>query len=96
MKDAQAMCELTASLVGCESSDVLVMSTGVIGRPLPMDQVREGIADAHSRLDEGLDSFLLAADAICTTDQFRKIVFREVLPAVSRPTGSPRWPREPE
>ncbi len=78
MRDAEAMCEQVASLVGCEASDVLVMSTGVIGRPLPMDRVREGISEAHANLDAGFDSFLLAADAICTTDQYRKIVSREL------------------
>ena len=78
MRDAEAMCQQVASLVGCDASDVLVMSTGVIGQPLPMDRIREGIANAHARLEADFDSFLLAADAICTTDRNRKIVVREL------------------
>lgn len=43
-----------------------------------MDRIREGIANAHARLEADFDSFLLAADAICTTDRNRKIVVREL------------------
>src|SRR5262245_19979248 len=34
LSDAQRMAALTAQVVGCEPDQVLVLSTGVIGRPL--------------------------------------------------------------
>jgi glutamate N-acetyltransferase/amino-acid N-acetyltransferase len=79
LDNATSMCNQVAQLVGCQPAEVLVMSTGVIGKPLPMDKVGSGIAKAHAQLGSTMESFLLAADAICTTDQYRKIVFREVL-----------------
>ena len=38
--DAREMCALAASKIGCAATDVLVGSTGVIGKPLPMPKVR--------------------------------------------------------
>lgn len=78
MQNAEAMCAQVAEVLGGDPQEVLVMSTGVIGKQLPMEKVQAGIADAHSRLAPDFDAFLLAADAICTTDQYRKIVFREI------------------
>jgi len=84
MKDAAEMCRLVASQLGCQETDVLVMSTGVIGKPLPMDQIRQGIekvgiGDSQSLLAASYEHFLLAADAICTTDQYRKTAWRELV-----------------
>ncbi len=78
MRDAEEMCRRVASKLECEPDQVLVMSTGVIGRPLPMDRVRKGIDDAHERLVDGPQAFLESADAIRTTDQDRKTAFRTV------------------
>jgi len=43
MKDAQEMCSVTAGMLGVRPGNVLVASTGVIGKYLPMDNVRRGI-----------------------------------------------------
>lgn len=43
--DAREVVALTARHVGCEPSDVLIASTGVIGRPYPMENIRAGFAD---------------------------------------------------
>ena len=40
--DAREVVALTARHVGCEPGDVLIASTGVIGRPYPMDTIRAG------------------------------------------------------
>jgi glutamate N-acetyltransferase/amino-acid N-acetyltransferase len=72
VEDARAMCAAVAKLVGCDAEDVLVMSTGVIGQRLPMEKVQRGIGLAHDALGAGERDFLAAADAICTTDQYRK------------------------
>ncbi|WP_144060154.1 bifunctional glutamate N-acetyltransferase/amino-acid acetyltransferase ArgJ [Rhodopirellula sallentina] len=71
-EDAVTMCERVASMIGCDAEDVLVMSTGVIGHRLPMDKVERGIELAGEALGDSERHFLAAADAICTTDQFRK------------------------
>jgi glutamate N-acetyltransferase/amino-acid N-acetyltransferase len=56
----------------------MVMSTGVIGQPLPMEKVRVGIETAAGKLGDSEADFLASADAICTTDQFRKTVSQTV------------------
>ncbi|MEE3068902.1 MAG: bifunctional glutamate N-acetyltransferase/amino-acid acetyltransferase ArgJ [Actinomycetota bacterium] len=43
--DAREVVALTARHVGCEPRDVLIASTGVIGRPYPMSTIRAGFAD---------------------------------------------------
>ena len=68
--DALEMVELTAAQLGCDAADVLVASTGIIGRPLAMDRVRAGIVAAASALS--YDGGGEAADAICTTDAYPK------------------------
>lgn len=71
-QDALEMGRLVAEQLGCDSKDVFVMSTGVIGHPLPMDKVRAGIRSAIDQLGDRFEHFLAANDAICTTDQYRK------------------------
>jgi glutamate N-acetyltransferase/amino-acid N-acetyltransferase len=67
---ARAMVDLTASGVGCQSLNVLVASTGVIGVKLEMSKVARGIADATRQLSASGGS--AAARAIMTTDPFPK------------------------
>lgn len=68
--DAVRMAEITAIEAGVEPNDVVVASTGVIGSPLPMQNIERGIKMAVSKLSSkgGLD----AAEAIMTTDTFTK------------------------
>jgi glutamate N-acetyltransferase/amino-acid N-acetyltransferase len=64
--DAMAMQLRTAELLGLPADAVLVLSTGVIGVPLPLAKVLQGIERAARGLSpEGGDA---AADAILTTD----------------------------
>jgi glutamate N-acetyltransferase / amino-acid N-acetyltransferase len=67
---AKLMAEFTGLAVGCDPSEVLVASTGVIGVKLDIEKVRRGVTDAASRLSlaGGAD----AARAIMTTDPFPK------------------------
>lgn len=74
MRDAQQMTQLVAERLGCRAEQVLVMSTGVIGRALPMDTVRRGIELAVDDLQPGAVALERAATAIMTTDAFRKSV----------------------
>jgi len=50
MRDARRMAALATELVGASPEEALVASTGVIGRPLPMDRVEQGIRSAHAAL----------------------------------------------
>lgn len=77
--DAAEMANSVSRAIGGRSADqVLVMSTGVIGRPMPMEKVRSGIALAAQQLAANESGFLDAADGIRTTDAFRKITTRQV------------------
>ena len=69
MRDAREMGLLTAQGLGIAEDLVYVCSTGVIGRPLPMDAVRHGIPEAVRLL--GPDG-AAAAEAIMTTDTVPK------------------------
>ena len=64
MTDASEMTSLTATKVSIPSQEVLVASTGVIGKPLPMSQVRNGIPKVKLRQDGGHE----LARAMMTTD----------------------------
>ncbi len=64
LADAEEMCRLAAAKLGVATEDVLVGSTGVIGKRLPMDRIRHGIADITLSPDGG-ERF---AHAIMTTD----------------------------
>ncbi|MBE3597368.1 MAG: bifunctional glutamate N-acetyltransferase/amino-acid acetyltransferase ArgJ [Limnochordaceae bacterium] len=76
LADARAMAVECAGLLGLQADQVLVASTGVIGVPLPMDAVREGIRRACSQLSPfGAEA---AARAILTTDRRVKQTHLEV------------------
>ncbi|KAH0538594.1 hypothetical protein FGG08_004795 [Glutinoglossum americanum] len=51
----------------------LVMSTGVIGQPLPLPKILSHIPHAYTSLSDTHASWLTAARAICTTDTFPKL-----------------------
>ncbi|MEL6109074.1 MAG: bifunctional glutamate N-acetyltransferase/amino-acid acetyltransferase ArgJ [Planctomycetota bacterium] len=78
VQDAASMCRLVGEQLGINESDVLVMSTGVIGQTLPMDRVASGIEQAARELGDGQEHFQVAADAILTTDKQRKIAAESV------------------
>lgn len=67
-RDADEMARIAASAIGCDPTEVLVASTGVIGRPLPMGKVREGIQKAAKNLSGSPAAARRFASAIMTTD----------------------------
>lgn len=69
-EDAVTMQRAGAAAAGVPESQVAVASTGVIGVPLPMDNVKRGIVDAAQAL--ALDGDADFAAAIQTTDAFEK------------------------
>jgi glutamate N-acetyltransferase/amino-acid N-acetyltransferase len=68
--DAIATAEHAAALLGLAPEQVLLLSTGVIGAPMPMDRVLAGVDAAAAALSaDGGDD---AAEAILTTDTHPK------------------------
>jgi glutamate N-acetyltransferase/amino-acid N-acetyltransferase len=73
---AQSSAEALAQQIGCKRNEVVVSSTGVIGRSLPVDKIRAAIPKAVSTL---LPTNLeLLARGIMTTDTVPKIASAEV------------------
>ncbi len=91
MQDAREMTRLAAAALAKNQSGVkaidedqwIVMSTGIIGRFLPMDKIAAGIEAAAKDLATGEEAFLRASDGIMTTDATRKIADR----AIRLPSG---------
>jgi glutamate N-acetyltransferase/amino-acid N-acetyltransferase len=69
--DALAMCERAADALGLETAQIAVAETGVIGVPMPMSAVLQGIeAAAEDLAGDRADVF---AESITTTDRWRKL-----------------------
>ena len=63
-----------SAALGIPEDAVLVCSTGVIGKQLPMDKLAAGIKAMAPQLDGSLESGTAAAQAIMTTDTKKKEV----------------------
>jgi glutamate N-acetyltransferase/amino-acid N-acetyltransferase len=75
LEAARKTAALTARSIGCDASQVLVLSTGVIGRALDMEKMARGIAAlATPAARAGAEA---AAEAILTTDTRPKIAGAE-------------------
>lgn len=79
LDDARRMAAVTADLLGCRPEQVLVCSTGVIGRHLPMHAVEAGIRVAGTRLRADAESFEQVTRAILTTDTRTKVSRRSLV-----------------
>lgn len=66
IRDARKVTELAGQALSIDADEVLVASTGIIGRHLPMDRIDSGISDAAGSLCT--DGGATAAEAIITTD----------------------------
>lgn len=74
IKDAALTCKLAAKELGVNEKDVLVASTGIIGKKLPMNLIKKGIKGVKKKL-KNVHS---AAEAILTTDTLKKEIAVEV------------------
>ena len=70
LRDARATCTALAEQTGCAAEAVWPFSTGVIGEPLPMARLLDGLPGALAALDT--EGWAAAADAIRTTDTVPK------------------------
>lgn len=78
LADARAMTAIAAEGLECLPEQILVCSTGVIGRHLPMDRIAPGISRAIDHLGDEPACLDLAAHAILTTDTRSKIAGRRL------------------
>lgn len=78
IKDANDMVTVTDSVLNNPHNSSLVMSTGVIGNNLPIDNILGGIPKlALDNLGNTHDHWIKCAEAICTTDTFPKLVSKQ-------------------
>ena len=66
--------QCVADCLGIDKSSVLVASTGVIGKQLPMDRIANGINMLSECLEDTIEAGTKAAEAIMTTDTVSKQV----------------------
>src|SRR5205085_2452943 len=83
LEDAARMAALAAETVGCRPEQMLVCSTGVIGRHLPMPCIEDGIRAAAKVLDGSAEALDRAAHAILTTDTRLKVSTRSLARSLS-------------
>lgn len=70
VEKAEAMCALTEQYAGIPANDVVVASTGVIGQPIDLEPIQNGMQTLVDGLNENGSS--AAAEAIMTTDTVKK------------------------
>ncbi len=75
MQAAKETARLAASALGISEDLVLVASTGVIGLPLPVENVRSAMPSLAASLKP--DGFMTLAEAIMTTDTIPKVISRQ-------------------
>jgi len=73
LADARRMAELAANELHVKPEQVLVASTGVIGRPLPMPILEAGIPKATREAATGREAASAFAHSILTTDTGTKV-----------------------
>ena len=78
IEDALNMCLIAGQSLGCNPSQVIPMSTGVIGRRLPIRKILKGIETLSGQLDRGPTADAAAAKAIMTTDLKPKAAVKKV------------------
>jgi glutamate N-acetyltransferase/amino-acid N-acetyltransferase len=76
LRDAEATADAVARELACDAGDVLVLSTGIIGVPLPLPTLLDGVPKVVAALSE--EGSAAAARAITTTDTRTKEVAYEV------------------
>ena len=82
--NAAEVAELTARVVGCDTPEVIVASTGVIGVRYPMDRIRAYMHHLETGEEDAFDepgSATTAATAIMTTDTHAKVAAARAGPA---------------
>ena len=77
-EDAMACAKTVSDVTGVDHSDILLMSTGVIGRRIKMDKFVPAIKALGEHLERSDAASMAAATSICTTDVVRKTLAIEI------------------
>ena len=85
MANAREVVAGVAASLGCQPTDVLIASTGVIGRQYPMDAVRTGLAAIPKTFSD--TNAEAVARGIMTTDTVYKIAEARVAGSTARVVG---------
>jgi glutamate N-acetyltransferase / amino-acid N-acetyltransferase len=83
--DAEAIVAAVAARLGCSADDVLIASTGVIGRRYPLDRMLAGVAQVPARPDRA--EVTPVAEAMMTTDTVPKVAEAQVGTGPARVVG---------
>ena len=78
MADCQASSQALADTLGCQPHEVLLLSTGVIGRRIKLDALIAALPKLSGALGDSSDDAHHAAVAITTTDLVSKSAALEV------------------
>ncbi len=78
IKNAIKMCSETAKHIEADPHNVLVASTGIIGRQLPIEKITAGISKVAAQLSNSASAGLDFAKAIMTTDTKPKQAVRRI------------------
>ena len=76
LEAARRCCAELARLTGVQAGEILPFSTGVIGEPLPVERIAQGLPAALAALDA--DGWAEAAHGIMTTDTVAKGLSKQV------------------
>ncbi len=85
MSNAREVVKTVAAKIGCASTDVLIASTGVIGRQYPMQIVRKGLTAVPNKFED--TSVEDVARGIMTTDTVHKTAEATVSDSSARIVG---------
>lgn len=85
MSNAREVVKTVAAKIGCNANDVLIASTGVIGRQYPMQNVRVGLAAIPEKFDN--TSVEDVARGIMTTDTVHKTAEATIAGSLARVVG---------
>ncbi len=77
LNDAEKMAHLLAGKMGVSTRDILVASTGIIGRFMEMQKITAGVNEAFGKLATDENSGMDFLNAIMTTDTTYKQSYRE-------------------
>ncbi|TWT48672.1 bifunctional glutamate N-acetyltransferase/amino-acid acetyltransferase ArgJ [Botrimarina hoheduenensis] len=78
LADAKQMTALAAEATGAGPEEFLVLSTGVIGHPLPMQKIAAGVSAAAQKMAAGPEALEAVARGMMTTDTVTKIRSRTI------------------
>ncbi len=85
LADANEVVAGVAAAIGCAPTDVLIASTGVIGRPYPMDRIRAGLTGIPAAPTE--TDAVRVAQGIMTTDTVHKVAEATIAGSTARIVG---------